>query len=74
MVLAGSRFGIGRKTEAEFEMDWQPVGFGRGYSLQPAAKIGAEVFDFALPDPRNGGSEFVFIACPHAIQYLIRNV
>ena len=71
-VLAGSRLGSGARPKAEFEMQpgIQSDSCG-GHLLQPAAQIGAEVFDFTFPDARDGGRQIVFVVGRHAIEHLV---
>ena len=65
---------VGRRGRSEFEVQREPIGWSRGHLLDPAAQIGAEVFDFALPDARDGGREIVFELGRDAIQHLVGEI
>src|SRR5580693_7405162 len=70
----GVAVGIASQPETEFEMFRSPIRISRGGVLQPATQVGAEAFDFAPPDARDGRSEFVFVARRHTVQNLVGEV
>ena len=63
-----------REPERELEVERQPIRRRSGDLLDPAAQIGADIFDFAFPDALDGRREIVFEFSRDTIQRLVGEI